>query len=109
MGINRVAEQARKGELPVVRVREGEPPPAGHRTKRDLLTLEGGWNAYLVRKFLKPDRIREVYEVGENLETKEKFDWRVSLAYEYSDEQIAQAETTAEWQKAKAKSDRKGR
>src|SRR5713226_6409902 len=102
-GINRIAAQALKGELPVTRVLDTDPPPKGFRTKREL----GGWNDYLVRKFLKPDRIRETVHRGENLETKEAVYFRVALNYEYGEEQVSAVEATAEWQTAKARFNKK--
>ena len=103
-GINRIAEQKKTGELPSVRVLDTDPPPAGFRAKDEIQ----GWNEYLIRKFLKPDRIREVVHRGENLETKQAIYFQKRLIYEYSDEQIARVEATPEFQKARARAAKKG-
>jgi len=103
-GINRIAEQKRTGELPVVEVLDTDRPPAGFRAKDEIY----GWNEYLVRKFLKPDRIRQVVHRGEDLETKRSIKFQVKLIHEYSEEQIATVEATPEFRKAQARAAKKG-
>jgi hypothetical protein len=100
-GINKCAEQARTGELPVVKVIKGGWSEDGYRTKKEL----DGWNPYLVRKFLKPDRIRQNMREWENRETWAKQLFSCGYEYEYSPEQVGAVEATPEWQKAKAKAD----
>jgi hypothetical protein len=103
-GINKCAEQARTGELPVVKVMEGESSKDGYRTKKELV----GWNPYLVRKFLKPDKIRQKMYIWENRETWVKELRTSGYEYEYSPEQVRAVEATPEWQKARARAVRKG-
>jgi len=100
-GINRAAELARTGSLPVVEVDEG------YYTRSDL-EVHRGWNHYLIRKFLKPDRIRKVMGVWEDRDKNWAKERRVRYyEFEYCETQVAAIEATPEWQKAKTRSDRK--
>jgi hypothetical protein len=100
-GLNKAAELARSGNLPLVEVVEG------YYNKRELCD-SFGWHPYLVRKFLKPDRIRRVMAWWEN--PANNYERVLRLRYyefEYYQAQIKAVEATAEWQQAKARSDRK--
>jgi|SRR5579859_335650 len=102
-----VSGQAKSGKLPEVNVLQEEEGKDGYRTRLELSTKEGGWNEYLIRKFLKPDRIRKTVVRYENLETREKSFREINSSFDYSPEQIATVQATPEWQKAKARADKK--
>jgi hypothetical protein len=97
MGINRIAEQARKGELPVVKVVVGETSLDGYKSRGELR----GWTEHMARKFLKPDRIRQ-YVLPSYLRA-----GRTGYEYEYSPEQVSAVEATEAWQKANVKANAK--
>ena len=99
-GLNTAAELARTGQLPVFEYVEG------YYTKFDLQYR--GWNQYLVRKFLRPERIRKVMAWRESREEGYRRELRLRYyEFEYYQTQVEEVERTSEWQKAKARLDRK--
>jgi hypothetical protein len=114
-GINRAAERGHTGELPMVTCKWDSEEKCtvlehyvdGVHLPRFATKREIGWGRYLVREFLKPERVRRIIQIYHNPRTGQPSYKPRYYEYEYSFEQIAAEEATPEWQKAKAKFDKK--
>lgn len=108
----RIEERVARGELPEFEIRVAKEDKTQQSredffNKRELRLR--AWTDHMIEKFLKPERVLKTLRY-------EKKGWKgkpyertanCSREYEYSHEKVFAVEATPEWQKAKAKADKR--